>query len=642
MLRIFKLRAMAFVAITFLTVLGAGLAHAATAAQMDQDFVALRKAAFNGAADEAQALADRLSDYHMPSYVAYYRIKTYIKDLPEKEIRAFLTHYQGSAIADRLRNDWLLELGKQDKWRTFDQQYPKFVLKDDAQLRCYALKSRAVKGKWVPKQAHALLAATRQIGDGCMALVTYLHARRQFKSNDIWTLIRRTTERGQKSLTLQLATLVKADERNVERAFEHSDHLLMQGPGKAKNSRETFLMAVSRKARVDYQQAARHLARFSRKLRPEERRHGWSQIARHASVDWSPHALRYWRYAGQAPLTESGHQWKARAALLAGKWWHVRAAILKMPKSLRKKPTWVYWLGRAYKETGRPKTAKRLFRSLADGRDFYGQLALEELGGKSKIPPIPEAPSEKAIAHMAANPGLQRALKMFEMNLRLEGLREWNWQVRDMKEPELLAAAEFARRSHVLDRMVSTSERTRKAYHFTQRFPTPHRDLMKVATEKLGLDMAWVYGLIRQESRFLMNARSHAGASGLMQVMPGTAELVAKKIGMENFHHEQMNNLETNIQLGTNYLKMMHDEANGSQAMASAAYNAGPHRLRAWRSRLTRKLEGAIFAELIPFYETRGYVKNVMSNATYYAVLFEGTPQSLRARMGMVAPVSGG
>jgi soluble lytic murein transglycosylase len=207
-----------------------------------------------------------------------------------------------------------------------------------------------------------------------------------------------------------------------------------------------------------------------------------------------------------------------------------------------------------------------------------------------------------------------------------------------MSDRELLAAAEFARRNGVLDRMVSTSERTREEFHFAQRFPMPFSDNMKAATKKLGLDMPWTYGLVRQESRFVMDARSSAGASGLMQLMPATAKLVAKKIGLTNYSSSQINSLETNILLGTHYLKMMMDEFGHSQTLATAAYNAGPGRPRAWRSRLTRTVEGAIFAETIPFNETRDYVKKVMSNATYYAALTEEHSQSLKKRMGKVSP----
>jgi soluble lytic murein transglycosylase len=276
--------------------------------------------------------------------------------------------------------------------------------------------------------------------------------------------------------------------------------------------------------------------------------------------------------------------------------------------------------------------------SIADQTHFYGQLATEELGRKISIPPGAVPVSAAEIAPMEANEGFRRALKFFDMDLRFEGIREWNWELRKMNERQHLAAAEFARQSNVLDRMVSTSDRTKTEYDFTQRFPAPHRDYVYAATKALDLDMAWVYGLMRQESRFMRKAHSEVGASGLMQVMPATARYVAKKIGMDGFRRDQINEVGTNIQLGSNYLNMVLKDMDGSEAMATAAYNAGPKRPRAWRATLSHPVEGAIFAETIPFSETRGYVKNVMSNATYYAALFEGKPQSLRARLGIVAP----
>jgi soluble lytic murein transglycosylase len=229
-------------------------------------------------------------------------------------------------------------------------------------------------------------------------------------------------------------------------------------------------------------------------------------------------------------------------------------------------------------------------------------------------------------------------MKFFDMNMRFEGYREWNWELRKMNERQHLAAAEFARQNNLLDRMVNTSDRTKIEVDFTQRFPTPFDDIMQPTTQSLGLDRAWVYGLIRQESRFVMAARSHVGASGLMQIMPGTAKEVARKIGLIGYSSGQINDVSTNILLGTNYLNLVLQSLEGSQALATAAYNAGPKRPKAWRATLTRPVEGAIFAETIPFDETRGYVKNVMSNATYYAALFDNKPQSLKARLGVVSP----
>ena len=151
-----------------------------------------------------------------------------------------------------------------------------------------------------------------------------------------------------------------------------------------------------------------------------------------------------------------------------------------------------------------------------------------------------------------------------------------------------------------------------------------------------------MYGLIRQESRFISDARSGVGAAGLMQVMPATGKWVAAKIGLTDFVHGMLTDLRTNITLGANYMNMVLENNGGSQVLATAAYNAGPARSRTWRGVLEAPMEGAVFVETIPFSETRTYVRNVMSNATNYAALFEKRPQSLKARLGTITPRTGG
>ena len=157
-----------------------------------------------------------------------------------------------------------------------------------------------------------------------------------------------------------------------------------------------------------------------------------------------------------------------------------------------------------------------------------------------------------------------------------------------------------------------------------------------------GIDETWVYGLIRQESRFIQDARSSVGAQGLMQIMPSTARYVARRVGMSDYHPGRIVELETNLRLGTNYLKLVYDDLDGQPVLASAAYNAGPNRARAWRASLPRAVEGAIFAETIPFNETRDYVKKVMANAVTYAAIFEQPNVSLKAMLGSVAPKAAG
>jgi soluble lytic murein transglycosylase len=244
--------------------------------------------------------------------------------------------------------------------------------------------------------------------------------------------------------------------------------------------------------------------------------------------------------------------------------------------------------------------------------------------------------------------GPMRAARLFGLRLRSEGVREWNYTTNlhtpgGMPDRELLAAADLACQHEVWDRCINTSERTRREADHQQRYPMPHRAPLVKHTQAIGLDAAYVYGLIRQESRFITDARSHVGASGLMQVMPATAKWTAKKIGLTGFQPHQITDRDTNIAIGTGYLKLVLDDFEGSMPMAAAAYNAGPSRPRQWRAPggSGPVLEGAIWAENIPFSETRDYVKRVLANTTNYAALLTGQPQSLKTRMGQVGPRTG-
>ena len=226
-------------------------------------------------------------------------------------------------------------------------------------------------------------------------------------------------------------------------------------------------------------------------------------------------------------------------------------------------------------------------------------------------------------------------------------MREWNYSTNlhtrgGMSDRELLAAADLACKYEVWDRCINTSERTKNVIDLTQRFPMPHKQSVLAHSGAIGLDPAYVYGLIRQESRFIVDARSGVGASGLMQVMPATARWTAKKIGLTDFKPHQITERDTNIAIGTGYLKLVLDDFAGSMPLAAAAYNAGPGRPRSWRGQMGAPvLEAAIWAENVPFTETRDYVKKVLANTTVYAALISGQTQSLKARLGQVGPMDG-
>ncbi len=609
-----------------------------SASQADADFIALREASMRGDIAESGRLAARLVDYPIQSYVEYYRLYPRLPSAPGGEVRSYLSRYEGTAIADRLRNDWLLLLGRARDWRVFDEQYPLFVLNDDTQVKCYALMSRHARGENVADAARELLVQPKFYGEACTDLIGRLAESRQFSESDVWRQARLAAEYGQPAVTRRIAAFTDVNAKVLQPALDKPASVAGRAPAGGRASREVFLIALGRMAREDHAKALNAFEKVRTRLSAEEQSIAWSQIALPASLALSTEAVSYWRRTWDLHLSNDGYQWRARAALRAGDWAMVARAIDSMPRDLRQDPTWTYWRGRAHSVQGNAEEAQRHFRQLAGQSHFYGMLASEELG--LPLAPLPKPASSTAaeLAEATANPGLRDALKFYELDLRFEGNREWNWQLRRMGERQLLAAAEFARQRDVLDRMVASADRAKSEIDMGHRYPTPHDSIMQGATQPIGLDKAWVYGLIRQESRFIKSARSVVGASGLMQIMPATANYVAKKIGMNSFTLSRLNEIETNITLGTQYLNMVLANLGGSQTLATAAYNAGPGRPKLWRSSLQQPVEGAIFAETIPFSETRGYVKNVLANATWYAVMFENRPQSLKARLGTVTP----
>ena len=498
--------------------------------------------------------------------------------------------------------------------------------------------SRVNKRENVAKQARDLLLQPNQYGVACADLIINLYKEKYFKADDDWHQVRLAAEYGQISLARRLAGVTDATEKQLAMAIDKPGPVIDRGIVAPRASHELFIIALGRVARHDSAKSVKALNKVLNKLSEEEQSLAWAQIALQASLQLSRDAASYWRRTWGVQLSQDAYQWRARAALRAGDWNMVSKAISSMPPELQKDATWVYWHGRADKAQGRNEEAQKHFQSIATLSNFYGLLANEELGQKAMVSDKPIAPKPEELAEASNNIGFQHAFRFFDLGLRFEGNREWNWQLRRMNERQLLAAAEFARQSDVLDRMVTTADRARVELDFTHRFPTPHDDIMHTAIQPMGLDKAWVYGLIRQESRFIKSARSHVGASGLMQIMPATAKYVARKIGMAGFTLNNLNDTRTNITLGTQYLNMVLTNLGGSQTLATAAYNAGPGRPRLWRASLERPIEGAIFAETIPFSETRTYVKSVLANATWYAALFENKPQSLKARLGFVMP----
>ena len=611
------------------------------------------------------ALLPQAKDHVLEPWAAYWELRARLDEASNAEVRAFLTRYAGTYQEDRLRNDWLLLLGSRRDWTNFVDEHPSYRMRDDRELRCYILTTDLLRKGPTPAIADEVRRnwmAMREADNGCTFAASRLYDSKQFTALDIWRKARLMAENNRPLTTRNAVEIVAPDALpQLKEALDKPVKFLnthIAAPQRVRQ--ELAVIALVKIASGDPDEAARQMvSKWQPYLTTEERHWVFGAIGRQSAMRLDDDALEHFaRVAHDKDLTDDMLSWKVRAALRVGNtpnWSLVESGIQAMSPEARKEPAWTYWYARALlarkKVTPQiQQEAQSLFESIASVRGFYEQLALEELGGQVTQPPRPAPLTAQEMDATRQNPSLRRALYAIAIGLRSEGVREWNYatsfvdtqgQLGTMSDRELLAAAQLACDHEVWDRCINTSERTRQVFDFQQRFPMPFKDAVITRSRQIGIDPAYVYGLIRQESRFVMDARSNVGASGLMQVMPATAKWTAHKIGLNDFKPNQLGDRETNIAIGTGYLKLVLDSFDRSMPLAAAAYNAGPSRSRRWRAPNNGtgpQLEAAIWVENIPFNETRDYVKKVLSNTTNYATLITGQPQSLKARLGLIGP----
>jgi soluble lytic murein transglycosylase len=596
-------------------------------------------------------LLPQVRGYVLEPWAAYWELSVRLDDASPTEVQDFLSRYSGTYQEDKLRTEWLLQLGRNRDWAAFNREFPKYRMGDDKSVRCYGLLAdHLATAADVKADVLQTWMSLKDADEGCAAAAEQLVKDHAVKPEVVWPRARLGLESDRLRVTTQAVGIVKDGlVKTVSDIYTNpSKYLNDKLTALRPQTRELVSLAIIRLAYLDPEAAAvevNHL-RWKAQLTQEERNWIWGAIGKRAAQKLSNDAVGYFAQGNFSQMHEDHLAWAVRAALRAGQWQMVQDAIAAMPPAMASEPVWVYWRARAMLALpaveGAREMALNLLRGIAGVRGFYEQLALEELGQRITVPerPAPLTAEEREAAR--TNPGLARALYAIQIGLRSEGVREWNYTTNlhlrgGLEDRAMLAAADLACRAEVWDRCINSSDRTRNVMDFDQRFPMPFRAAVLARSKQVGIDPAYVYGLIRQESRFVMDARSGVGASGLMQVMPATAKWTARKLGMTDFQPSQITERDTNIAIGTGYLKLLLDSFGGSMPMAAAAYNAGPGRPRNWRNGPV--LEAAIWAENIPFNETRDYVKKVLSNTANYAALISGQPQSLKARLGSVGPL---
>jgi soluble lytic murein transglycosylase len=596
----------------------------------------------------------KTQQYLLAPYADYWLMLLKLEQARDEEVQNFLAQYSDMPFADRIRGEWLKKLAKEKNWSSFFDELA-FFQREDTTIQCYALLGHQQLGDAeVTSHAKALWMSTVDLPSNCNQLFDVLKSTGELSNDDIWARFRLALQDGKLSLAkgiiTRLPNVEPATIKLLDRAYQSPQLILDKKTAsfKTRFGAEVNLYALDRLARTKLDAAISTYSKVQNMFDIDNRAVGWGRIAYHAARSHHPQALSYYALADGTALDNEQLAWKVRAALRVQEWSAVLDAVAAMPPKQLEEGAWRYWKARALKEAALKEPAKlaesnSIFSKLSTERHYYGWLAAEELESIMSNAAVEYKVTDLEVTAMASQPAIKRALELQRLDMRWEAKAEWVWATRNFDDKQLLAAAEYAMRQKWYDIAISTADNTKVTHNFNLRYPTPYRELFHSSASEVGLDEAWVYGITRQESRFMHQAKSGVGASGLMQLMPATAKWVAKRMGLNDYNHSMIHDLSTNIEFGTYYMRYTLDLMGGQAVMATAGYNAGPSRAKRWMA--TEPLEAAIYIECIPFAETRNYVQKVMANAQIYAprLLSENKNnkiQTLKARLGVI-PGSG-
>ena len=629
----------------------AGIAQAAEPTDAQRAAFKQAYATAQQGGDGWRALAQNLSDYPLYPYLEAAALTHDLRQLDRAPVDAYLKRYAQLIPANDLRRDYLLELARRKDWATFQSLYQPSL--GDA-LACDALQARLTQTQPSPAQSGpsaqgatldfqrdlAALWNKPNLPNACDPVIAAAHDQGLLTVPRLWERIDRAADANQPGTVAALAAWLPADDAQAAQRIA----LALRDPGGAAakaatwpdtpRSRQAAMLALERLARrqsgaadSSWEQLRGHF-----KFTPEQQRRILSALALFHATDFNDDALQ--RLAALPPQaqTDATREWRVRVALAQQNWPAVLEAIDAMPAAQKQDGEWRWFRARALGALNRDGDARRLLVSLADEPTFFGFLAADKLDVPYAICPLtlpPDPPREQALL---ANAGLQRAFELYAVGLPRQARREWVQALDGADAATQKLAADLAYRRGWYDRSVYAFNKGEALRYYEQRFPLASQDGLVPQAAEAGIDPSWAYAILRAESAWMSDARSGANARGLMQLLPDTAALVARRNGLNWGGAESLYDPITNIVLGTRYLAQMAARFNGAPWLASAAYNAGPGRVDQWLA-ARGSLPPDLFVASMPFKETREYVARVMSFAVIYDWRLNGTATPLATRL---------
>jgi len=608
-----------------LTATAAQSVHAVDLSQQRQYYDEAKRALAKGDTGPYRMYASALAGYPLEPYLAYDELTARLKTASNAEIEKFLAEHGDLPQANWMKLRWLRWLAERGDWQPFVKYYdPKMNF---VELDCLYGQYLLGHGKKAEGYASAekLWMTGKTLPAACDGFFAQWATDGQLPEQKRWQRAKLAATAGNYSLATTLVNSLnslapqgkllldiakKPEMLNNPAQFAPVDEAMSDVVG----------LGLRRLAKQDPQKAMEMLDGYAARMHFS--REEQVQIAKEIGLTLAR------RYDGRALEVMTKYdpelrdntvtEWRLRLLLRLGKWEDAYELTRRLPKDLADTNRWRYWEARSL-ELAQPKSPliPSLYKDVAKERDFYGFLAADRTQSSYQLNNKPLLLSQALITKVRNTPGVRRALEFHDRGQIVDGRREWYHVSRHFSRDEMVAQAKLAYDLKWYFPAIRTISQAQYWDDLDIRFPMAHRDTLVREAKVRGLHSSWVFAITRQESAFMDDARSGVGASGLMQLMPATAKETARKFSIPLASPQQVLDPDKNIQLGAAYLSQVHSQFNGNRVLASAAYNAGPGRVRQW-------LKGAnhlafdVWVESIPFDETRQYVQNVLSYSVIY------------------------
>jgi len=571
---------------------------------------------------------DRLHGYPLAVHLDYYELSRRLHRLPHQDVDHFLSTHADSYLATRLRKRWLFTLAKRQRWQDYLTYYSAAL--SSTELTCHQLNARLHTGDLTAlSEVEPLWNVKNSQPDECTPVFNQWIAQGKLSSDVAWQRFYKAINATETSLAKYVNKHLSTEDRHYAalildlRYYPH--HIRKPGDyaeqsakmqqvisyGIGRYARKDVLSALSQWHKYDAQQL------FDDTLRQVTQQKLLAQLVRRHQHQAAQNWLKQMPEVNSEQLVEA----LIRDALRQQAWEEVYAGINRLSADAQKSSRWLYWRARSQQtlklsDPTRP-TPKQTFTQLAQGRGYYSFLAADRLKSQYSLGDNPVTPSPERVLEIARLPAAQRARELLAVGEINPARREWLTVTKQLDEEGHLAAAKLAHQWGWHRKTIQSLAAVKQWDDLQMRFPLAYnRQVLKVAQQQR-VSPPLLFAIARQESAFAADAKSPAGALGLMQLMPSTARYTARKAGVRYRKHDLLTP-ETNITLGSHYINELLTQFDGNRILASAAYNAGPSRVKKWLSNTDKQLDHDIWVEIIPFKETRKYVQNILSYSVIY------------------------